>query len=126
MRLCKSSHMQQTTSTKTHGAEQPILKWNASKQDLMLVSKIARRAGEIAWEFEIPFDHMNTMMDIEACHNNGNPLDLAALFAADDANLAHDVFGIQRHINRSTGKLENCFVPRFTVSKEIAQTLSEI
>ncbi len=41
------------------------------------------------------------------------PLRLADLLAADDFNFAHDVFGIMRHIDRRTGRLDNHFVPRF-------------
>ena len=32
---------------------------------------------------------------------------------ADDFNLMHDVTGINAHINRYSGKLERCFLPRF-------------
>jgi hypothetical protein len=52
-------------------------------------------------------------MDITACHLNGCPLRLGELLGADDANFAHDVFGIRRHLNRETGKLEDCFCPRY-------------
>jgi len=54
-------------------------------------------------------------MNITACHANGNPLRLNDLLAADDFNFAHDVFGIDRHINRLNGKLENFFSPRFSM-----------
>jgi hypothetical protein len=53
-------------------------------------------------------------MDIEACHCNGNPLDLAALLAAPTTDFMHDVFGIMANINRETGTLENCFSPRYS------------
>ena len=53
-------------------------------------------------------------MDFTAVHANGNPLRLADLLAADDFNFAHDAFGIARHLNRTNGQLENCFLPRFT------------
>jgi hypothetical protein len=52
-------------------------------------------------------------MDLVACHANGCPLDFPRLLNADDFNFAHDVFGIERHLNRCTGKLGNCFLPRF-------------
>lgn len=38
---------------------------------------------------------------------------IAELLPADDFNFAHDVAGIRRRINRTTGKLENYFLPRF-------------
>ena len=54
-------------------------------------------------------------MDITATHANGNPLRLADLLKADDFNFMHDVFGICRHLSRETGKLGDCFRPRFSV-----------
>jgi hypothetical protein len=57
---------------------------------------------------------MDTMMDIECCHAT-IPLRLDELLAADDFNFSHDVGGIRRHLNRRTGEMENCFVPRFAV-----------
>lgn len=55
---------------------------------------------------------LDWQMDITATHLNGTPLDLDRLLAFDDLNFVHDVFGIARHLDRSTGKLQNCFVPR--------------
>ena len=54
------------------------------------------------------------VMDLTACHANGNPLRLAELLAADDGNFAHDIFGINRHLNRQTGELMDCFSPRYS------------
>lgn len=51
-------------------------------------------------------------MDITACHLNGCPLDLGKLMNARDGDFGHDVFGIRRHINRTTGQLEEGFAPR--------------
>jgi hypothetical protein len=59
-------------------------------------------------------DILETVMDLTACHANGCPLDLELLAAADDTNLLHDVGGINRHMDRETGRLTRCFVPRFT------------
>jgi hypothetical protein len=57
-------------------------------------------------------------MDIEAAHCNGNPLKLKELLEADDSNFMHDVLGIRRHINRKTGELEDCFVPRYAAKAD--------
>lgn len=54
-------------------------------------------------------------MDITACHANGNPLRLAELLKADDGNFGHDVFGIRRFIDRTTGRLMGHFRPRYSV-----------
>lgn len=58
---------------------------------------------------------MSFIMDLCAADGvNGNPpIDLDALAETDDFNFAHDVFGICSNIDRATGKLMNCFVPRF-------------
>ncbi|NHO33307.1 hypothetical protein GOB85_12520 [Acetobacter sp. LMG 1636] len=53
-------------------------------------------------------------MDLIATHSNGCPLDLERLYEADDFNLLHDVIGIRRHLDRSTGKLTDHFLPRFS------------
>lgn len=57
-------------------------------------------------------DQSTAVMDIDACHSNGCSLQLDKLLNADDANFAHDVFGIRRFIDRTTGKLDGCFLPR--------------
>lgn len=54
------------------------------------------------------------MMDLSAVHSH-TPLRLTALSKADDFNLAHDVGGIRRHLDRETGELTGCFVPRYAV-----------
>lgn len=56
---------------------------------------------------------MDLVMDFTATHANGCALRLSELLAADEFNFAHDALGIRRHLNRKTGKLENCFLPRF-------------
>ena len=80
-----------------------------------LIAKIADRAMVIAERHGAPRDRLSMEMDLMAAHGcNGNdPLDLAALADADDMNLAHDVFGIERHIDRVTGVIGGSFRPRF-------------
>ncbi len=90
------------------------IKWAATKEDMELEVQIARRAVKMAQELGIQYDQMTAAMDINACHNNGNPLRLAELLEADDFNFGHDVFGIRANINRINGKLGNCFVPRYS------------
>lgn len=62
----------------------------------------------------------DVVMDIAATHASGNRLRLADLLAADDFNFAHDVFGIERHLNRNTGALEGFFRPRFSAREKVA------
>lgn len=41
-------------------------------------------------------------------------IDVNQLYNADDFNFCHDIIGIQNNINRTTGKFENCFIPRYS------------
>lgn len=40
------------------------------------------------------------------------PIDFDRLLAAPDGDFAHDMSGLDRHMNRETCKLEGCFMPR--------------
>ena len=84
-----------------------------TKEEARTIAAIARRAVQVAAENGWQYPFMDADMDLTACHSNGCPLKLSELLAADSFNFAHDVFGIRRHINRETGRLENCFSPRF-------------
>ena len=90
-----------------------MIQWNATKDEFLLINKIADRAVKMAEEVGRNYPKADALMDIEACHSNGCPLKLAELADAPDFDFAHDVFGIYRHIDRRTGKLGNCFLPRF-------------
>ena len=90
------------------------LNWNIGAHESQLIHKIVVRASE---KYPKEFDRLSLDMDITACHLNGTPLRLEELLATDDFNFSHDIFGIARHINRATGKLENHFLPRFYNSK---------
>lgn len=88
--------------------------FNVSRAEREIILKIADRAAPMFRDAKVKQTKLDTIMDLSACVANGNPLRLEELLKADDFNFAHDVFGIYRHINRDTGKLENCFLPRFT------------
>lgn len=89
------------------------VKFNATKAEVAVISIIADRAVQAAKAAGIDYAKSDAFMDIEACHSNGCKLELAKLAAADDFNFGHDVLGIRRYIDRSTGKLLNHFLPRF-------------
>ncbi len=62
-------------------------------------------------------DTMNHVMNLSACIAQGCDIDLDKLAAFDNFNLGHDLFGIDRHIDKEDGsptggKLLNCFLPR--------------
>lgn len=89
------------------------INWAVSADDYDLIFKIAKRA-----ERDFAFvNRMNVVMDVTACHANGTPLHLHDLLMAEDYDFAHDIRGITKHINRYTGALEDCFVPRYAVNQ---------
>lgn len=50
---------------------------------------------------------------IVACHGGSCPLRLQELLDAEANDFAHDILGIRRHLDRETGKLQDCFLPRY-------------
>lgn len=85
------------------------INWHlATKQDIEVIAKIARRACD---ELDIE-DDMSVCMDLTATHICGTPLDLEKLLAFDKFNFAHDIYGIMGHLNRGDGKLKRGFLPR--------------
>jgi hypothetical protein len=79
------------------------------RDEILLISQIAKRAKRAG----NPDDLLTINMDIDAAHREVT-LDLSRLLAADDLNFTHDVFGIRKHMDRTTGKLTDCFSPRYT------------
>jgi hypothetical protein len=98
-----------------------ILNWKLTKEDAELVERIAARMCEFAARAGMKGEQGLNMMDISAVHLNGCPLDLKGLLEADTFNFTHDAFGIVRHLDRSTGQLLDCFVPRFAAFNGVAQ-----
>lgn len=84
------------------------------KKDFETIVKICERAEVMGIS---QGERITLLMDLEHVHKNVG-LKLDALLAADDANFAHDVCGIQRHINRTTGELEDFFLPRFAMPEK--------
>lgn len=89
-----------------------LIDWSISEEDYAEVAKATQRAEIMARKAKRPFDIKECEMDLTAVHLNDTALDLVRLNEFDDFNFAHDVFGIQRHIDRTNGKLTRCFMPR--------------
>jgi hypothetical protein len=87
-------------------------KFDASRLEMLTITKIARRAVKLAAVAGVKYDMLDAEMDVTACHCNGCPLDLQKLLDAPDSDFGHDVFGIRRFINRETGEIGGCFLPR--------------
>jgi hypothetical protein len=83
-----------------------------------LIVKIAdralRMAKEVGTDLGTPLD---LEMDLTATHCNGRELRLSDLLAAPEFDFVHDVWGIVNHLDRTTGALTRCFVPRYSASQ---------
>lgn len=87
-----------------------MIDWHVSKTENDLIVKIAQRVER---DLQSPDNRMTIIMDLTACHANGCQLKLAELLDAAPFDFSHDYYGIRLHINRTTGKLEGCFLPRY-------------
>lgn len=89
-----------------------MINFGATRSETALILAVTKRFEAIIGAQRV--DRLSTLMDLEACHCNGTPLDLIALHeCASDADLVHDVAGIARHIDRETGRLGGHFLPRY-------------
>lgn len=80
--------------------------------ELDLIAKAVDRAVALYDQSNIQADRLTLHMDLTAAHANDGPLDFAKLLDFPDFDFMHDIVGINRHIDRFTGKLGDCFVPR--------------
>ncbi len=83
------------------------INWSTSKKDGTLIDKVVDRAVE-----EYGIDKLHVRMDLIATHNTGCPLDFKKLLAFKKGSFGHDIHGINRFLNRDTGKLTQHFLPR--------------
>jgi hypothetical protein len=92
-----------------------MVSFDTTRDEHRLIMAIADRATTmgLASKPRVEYARTDAEMDITAAHANGCPLRLSELLVAKPFDFAHDVFGIRRHLNRETGQLENCFVPRY-------------
>lgn len=89
-----------------------MITWSVSKEDAELIGKICDRGYPAMQVHGIYRDKRSMIMDITAVHANGNPLRLQDLLKFPEFDFIHDIAGIASHLNRKTGKLEHCFLPR--------------
>lgn len=93
-----------------------IVSFQVTEGEMKTIRSIVDRAVRLAYKYDIiELDRIDLEMDLCAVHANGCPINFDVLLAADDLNFAHDVFGIVRHLDRTTGKLGNFYLPRFAV-----------
>lgn len=88
------------------------INWTATAEEYALVAQIAEKAKKLFAANGVKRRQSDIEMDLLATHLNGCPLDLEYLLIFDDFNLAHDIGGIANHLDRTTGQLGGCFLPR--------------
>lgn len=88
------------------------MKWKVSRKEMETICLIVARAQKECFPQR---SKLNLNMDITAAHCNDSKLRLTELLKADNFNFAHDICGIVKNLNRETGKLENCFSPKFSL-----------
>lgn len=76
------------------------------------VSRIIKRAVKLYADFGIKRAPIDVRMDISAVHA-GTPLRLYDLAEAEDGDFGHDIGGIGKYLDRSTGRLTDGFLPRY-------------
>jgi hypothetical protein len=84
------------------------------KKYFTTIHKIVLRAEKMAEKLGYHIDRLTMTIDLDKANDNF-PIDFGALLKAKDGDFAHDVFGIRKHMNRKTGKIEDCFLPRYAI-----------
>jgi hypothetical protein len=93
-----------------------MIEFSISPEDADLIEQIVNRAFKELYPSQSNRpSRLHLLMDLTAVQANGNPLYLRELLNAPPFDFAHDIYGIRRHLNRETGQLANCFVPRYSV-----------
>ena len=85
-----------------------MINWNkVNRMECDIIRRICKRAVKLFPDI----NYMDLEMDVTAAHIK-EPLDLAKFESFGELDFFHDIFGIRRHINRATGDLMDCFLPR--------------
>jgi len=83
------------------------MNWTSTKEDYEKIKSICDRS-----QGRLNRSRIDLSMDLDATHSNGCPLDFDKLLNFEDFDFYHDIYGIIKHLDRKTGKLQNCFLPR--------------
>jgi hypothetical protein len=89
-----------------------IPSFQTTREEAEFIHRIAMRAAVLYQDAKIKMETLEIDMDVTAVHANGCRLNLEKLFAFPDFDFMHDITGMNRHLDRNTGKLRDCFVPR--------------
>lgn len=94
------------------------INWTTTSDEAALITEIVDRAVDMFKRSGVEIDRLSLEMDLTACHLNGCPLRLDELKDASTFDFLHDIRGIAIHIDRATGELGDCFVPRYAHPQE--------
>lgn len=84
------------------------------QKDFSIIQKIAERYEDMMnRDDRVAESRWMTVLDLEHMEDLYPESDLNTLLLFDEADFAHDMFGIKRHFNRRTLEMEDCFLPRF-------------
>lgn len=87
--------------------------FKVSQQDRECIFRIAKKAADCGL-IKDKQDRLYLEMDLAALKAQGCPIDFEVLLGFGIQDFTHDICGITRHINRATGQLCDCFLPRAT------------
>jgi hypothetical protein len=88
------------------------MNWEATKEEHLLIQHVVDRGYNELHRAGFYKNRLTMHMDLEAAHCNGCKLDFKKLLAFKDFDFYHDTAGIAAHIDRNTGMLKECFLPR--------------
>ena len=93
-------------------------KANGKKRALLTLQVLKRAENELPG-FD-KRDRMSNMMDLESLNEGDIVMDWKKLLQAPAFDFAHDMYGIRRHMVRTSwpGKLGGCFLPRCAMSEK--------
>ena len=77
------------------------------KEEWDVVCKVMDKASALFPNYK----RITMGLDLLNAHDDVG-IDFSRLLAFDNMDFIHDIMGIRNNMNRETGKLENCFLPR--------------
>lgn len=102
----------ETRTTVKRESDRKPASFAVTAREHRIIHEIAEMAVRAAQDYGFDYNLLDATMDLTACHANGMKLNLEKLLNAPEEDFCHDVFGIRRYIDRFTGKIDGCFVPR--------------
>lgn len=93
-------------------AEERAIKFaELTEEERLPFRQVLERALSLFKHISVWKEPMTLELDLLAAHAQV-PMDFQVLAEFPDSDFNHDILGIHKHIDRETGKLRDCFVPR--------------